>query len=72
MQIDMTKPQIINEIKDLMYVAESTENVYFYHSLERIKNALEEEWNNSEMYMEEIKSVLNYEQTMENLNEIKL
>lgn len=72
MQIDMTKPQIINEIKDLMYVAESTENVYFYNSLGRIKNALEEEWNNSEMYMEEIKSVLGYEQTMENLNEIKL
>lgn len=68
----MTKPEIINEIKDLMFVAESTENVYFYHSLERIKNALEEEWTSSDMYMDEIKSVLGYEQTMEDLNQIKL
>ena len=68
----MNKNQIINEITEVMYVAEQIENIYIYNSLERIKNALEQEWTNSEMYMQEIKAVLGYEQTMEDLNNIKL
>lgn len=68
----MNKNQIIEEINSLMYVAEQIENVYIYNSLERIKKALENEWLESERYAEEIRSVLGYEQTMEDLNNIKL
>lgn len=68
----MNKNQIINEITEVMYVAEQIENVYIYNSLERIKQALENEWLESERYAEEIRSVLGYEQTMEDLNNIKL
>lgn len=68
----MNRNQIINEITEVMYVAEQIENIYIYNSLDRIRKALENEWLESERYAEEIRSVLGYEQTMEDLNNIKL
>ena len=36
------------------------------------EEALTEKWNRDEYYVEQIKQVLNYDETMENLNNIKI
>lgn len=66
------KTDIINKIDDLIQLSKDLDNMYFKNKLKEIKKDLLEEWNESDLYYEEIKRALNYEETMENLNNLKL
>ena len=66
------KTDIINKLDDLIQLSKDIDNVYFKNKLNDIKKDLLEEWNETDFYYEEIKRVLNYEETMDNLNDLKL
>ena len=66
------KTDIINKLDDLIQLSKDIDNTYFKNKLNEIKKDLLEEWNEIDFYYEEIKRVLNYEETMNNLNDLKL
>ena len=66
------KTQVIEELDSLIQLSKDLENVYIQNRLRFIKKLLVTEWNESDLYMEEIKQVLAYEETMNNLNDLKL
>ena len=68
----MTKQEIIETLEICISLMESSENVYVKKQLTKIAEALVNDWNRNEYYVEQIKQVLNYDETMENLNNIKL
>jgi hypothetical protein len=68
----MTKQEIIETLEICISLSESSENVYVKKQLTKIAEALVNDWNRNEYYVEQIKQVLNYDKTMENLNNIKL
>lgn len=53
------KTEIISEIDELIYVAKQTDNSYFKNKLNSIKKKLLEEWNDSDLYYEQLKQELN-------------
>ena len=66
------KTDIISKLDDLIQLSKDIDNVYFKNKLNDIKKDLLEEWNETDFYYEEIKRVLNYDETMDNLNNLKL
>ena len=66
------KADIINKLDDLIQLSKDIDNTYFKNRLREIKKDLLEEWNETDFYYEEIKRVLNYDETMDNLNNLKL
>jgi len=66
------KTQVIEELDSLIQLSKDLENVYIQNRLRFIKKLLLTDWNESDLYMEEIKQVLAYEETMNNLNDLKL
>lgn len=68
----MTKQEIIESLEICISLMESSENVYVKNQLTKVAEALVNDWNRNEYYVEQIKQVLNYDETMENLNNIKL
>jgi len=50
------KAQIISEIDELIEVAKQTKNSYFKNKLNSIKKKLIQEWNNSDLYYEQLKN----------------
>jgi hypothetical protein len=68
----MTKQEIIETLEICISLMESSENIYVKKQLTKIAEALVNDWNRNEYYVEQIKQVLNYDETMENLNNIKL
>jgi hypothetical protein len=50
----------------------TTDNVYVRKQLELIANALVKDWNESDAYAQQIRDVLNYDETMNNLNNIRI
>ena len=68
----MTKQEIIESLEVCISLMESSENVYVKNQLTKVAEALVNDWNRNEYYVEQIKQVLNYDETMENLNNIKL
>jgi hypothetical protein len=68
----MTKQEIIETLEICISLMESSQNVYVKKQLTKIAEALVNDWNRNEYYVEQIKQVLNYDETMENLNNIKL
>jgi hypothetical protein len=68
----MTKQEIKTELENVIYVLETLENDYAALKLKSVLNALSEDWNQSDYYAEQINKVLNIEETMENLNNIKI
>jgi hypothetical protein len=68
----MTKQEIKTELENVIYVLETLENDYAALKLKAVLNALSEDWNQSEYYAEQINKVLNIEETMQNLNNIKI
>ena len=66
------KTDIINKLDDLIQLSKDIDNTYFKNKLNEIKKDLLEEWNENDFYYEEIKRVLNYDETMDNLNNLKL
>lgn len=55
----MTNNEIIIELENLILLAGSNENVYMQKKLSNIKNALVEQWNENDLYYEQIKQILN-------------
>jgi hypothetical protein len=68
----MDKLQILFKLENCISIIKDTDNVYVRKQLEDIAEALVKEWNESNAYEEQIKQVLRYDETMENLNNIKL
>jgi hypothetical protein len=68
----MTKTEIKTELENVIYVLETLENDYAALKLKAVLNDLSEDWNQSEYYAEQINKVLNIEETMQNLNNIKI
>lgn len=66
----MDKVEIINQLKNCIYLVSNTENVYLLNELEDVKNKLINEWDKEDIYMQEIKNVLRYDETMDNLNNL--
>lgn len=68
----MDKLQILFKLETCISILETTENVYVRKQLELIANALVKDWNESEAYAQQIRDVLNYDETMSNLNNLKI
>jgi hypothetical protein len=68
----MTKQEIIERLENLTWLMAEVENTYVKHELEEITEALRIEFNNSDTYEQEVKDVLNYDETMFNLNNLKI
>lgn len=68
----MTKQEIIETLGVCIGIMQTTENILVTNKLTQVAEALVEKWNRDEYYVEQIKQVLNYDETMENLNNIKL
>jgi hypothetical protein len=66
----MTKQEIIERLENLTWLMAEVENTYVKHELEEITQALRTEFNNSDTYEQEVKDVLNYDKTMNNLNNL--
>lgn len=66
----MTKQEIIKRLEDLIWLMAEVENTFVKYELEEITEALRTEFNYSDTYEEEVKKVLNYDETMDNLNNL--
>lgn len=68
----MTKQEIIETLSICISIVELSENVYVRNKLTKVAEALIQEWNESDAYYEVVKRVLNYDETMENLDKIRI
>ena len=68
----MDKQEILAKLEICISILENTDNLYVRKQLEYIAESLVEEWNQSEAYAQEIREVLNYDETMSNLNNISI
>ena len=68
----MTKQEIIEKLENLTWLMAEVENTFVKHQLEEITDALRIEFNYSDTYEQQVKEVLNYDETMFNLNNIKI
>jgi|GEM_PF-7097322 hypothetical protein len=66
------KTEIINDLDILIQLSKDLDNAYMKNKLRNIKKVLLEEWNETDLYYEQIKEVLREEETMNNLNNIKI
>lgn len=64
------KTEIISELDTLIQLTKDLDNVYIKNRLNYIKKLLLTEWNETDLYYEEIKKALNYNETMNNLNDL--
>jgi len=66
----MDKMQILEKLHTCLYIINGTDNLYLKKELELVIDSLKELWNTEDIYMQEIKNVLDYDETMNNLNNI--
>ena len=66
------KTEIINEIDSLIQLTSDLDNVYIKNRLRYVKKLLLTEWNESDLYYEQIREVLKEEETMNNLNQLNI
>jgi hypothetical protein len=64
------KTEIINELDNLIQLSKDLDNAYMKNKLRDIKKLLLKEWNESDLYYEQIREVLKEEETMNNLNNL--
>ena len=64
------KTEIINELDNLIDLSKDLDNVYMKNKLRYIKDLLITEWNESDLYFQQIREVLRYDETMNNLNNL--
>ena len=64
------KAQIVNELDSLIQLSKDLENLYIENRLRFVKKLLLSEWNESDLYYEQIKQVLREEETINNLNDL--
>ena len=68
----MDKQEILAKLEICISILETTDNLYVRKQLENISDALVKDWNQSDAYAQEIREVLNYDETMYNLNRIDI
>jgi len=68
----MDKLQILFKLETCISIIKETDNVYVRKQLEEIAEALVKDWNESDAYAEQIREVLNYDETMNNLDNIRI
>ena len=68
----MDKQEILAKLEICISILETTDNLYVRKQLEYITEALVKDWNQSDAYAQEIRQVLNYDETMSNLNNISI
>ena len=68
----MTNQEIIETLSNCIALSNLSENVYVRNKLTEVAEALINEWSESDAYEEEVKQVLNYDETMRNLNNTKI
>ena len=66
------KTEIINEIDSLIQLSKDLDNAYMKNKLRNIKKVLLNEWNESDLYEQQVKEVLRYDETMNNLNNLTI
>lgn len=64
------KTQVINELDALIQLTSDLDNIYVKNRLRYIKKLLITEWNESDLYDEQVKEILRYDETMNNLNDL--
>ena len=64
------KTEIINELDALIQLTSDLDNVYIKNRLRYVKKLLITEWNESDLYDEQVKEILRYDETMNNLNDL--
>ena len=65
------KTEIINELDTLIQLTKDLDNVYIKNRLRYVKKLLLTEWNESDLYFQQIREVLKEEETMNNLTNFK-
>ncbi len=68
----MDKLQILFKLETCIEVMKTTDNVYVRKQLELIAEALVKDWNESDAYAQQIREILNYDETMNNLDNLKI
>jgi FMN-dependent NADH-azoreductase len=68
----MTKQEIIETLSNCIEIVNLSENTYVRNKLTQVAEALIEEWQESNAYDEVVKQVLNYDETMSNLDKIRI
>ena len=68
----MTKQEIIEKLENCIYLIKQTDNTFVRKELESIANELIKQWNESDAYAQQIRDVLNYDETMSNLDKIRI
>jgi hypothetical protein len=66
------KAQVINELDSLIQLTKDLENVYIQNRLRYVKKLLLTDWNESDLYYQQIREVLRTDETMNNLNDLHL
>ena len=65
------RTEIINDLDSLIQLSKDLDNAYMKNKLRNIKKLLLNEWNESDLYEQQVKEVLRYDETMNNLNNLK-
>jgi hypothetical protein len=68
----MTKQEIIETLSNCIELSNLSENIYIRNKLTMVAEALIEEWNELDGYEEQVKQAFNYDETMKNLNNLKI
>lgn len=68
----MTKQEIIESLSNCIALSSLSDNSYIKNKLTQLTEALIKEWSDSSAYEQEIKQVLNYNETMDSLDNIKI
>jgi hypothetical protein len=66
------KAQVISELDSLIQLSKDLENVYIQNRLRYVKKLLLTDWNESDLYYQQIREVLRADETMNNLNDLHL
>ncbi len=66
----MTKQEIIERLENITWLMAEVENTYVKHELEEITQALRDDFNYNDTYEQQVKDVLNYDETMDKLNNL--
>jgi len=66
------KAQVISELDSLIQLTKDLENVYIQNRLRYVKKLLLTDWNESDLYYQQIREVLKADETMNNLNDLNI
>jgi hypothetical protein len=66
------KAQVISELDSLIQLSKDLENVYIQNRLRYVKKLLLTDWNESDLYYQQIREVLRTDETMNNLNDLNI